>query len=239
LILGLIPARGGSKSIPRKNVKEVGGKPLICHTIDVSIQSTLIDKTVVSTDDPEIASVSSNAGADVILRPTCISGDRSLDYQFTIHALLEMEDEHPDVIVHLRPTYPFREVAVVDDAITEFVCNVDAHSLRSVSLSTQTPYKMWRIEAGLLTPVITDSGILEAYNRPRQSLPDVYWQNGYVDITRWDTIMDHGSMTGSIIIPYVIDETYPLDIDYDHNFEQAERIFREGKISMAGRRWAS
>src|SRR3990167_461275 len=120
MVIALIPARGGSKSIPRKNLQVVGGKPLIVHSIEVARLCPVIDRTFVSTDDAEIANVSTDAGAEVIPRPSCLADDWTTDHPVFLHALAMLDAaEHirPDLIVHLRPTHPAREMGVIERAI--------------------------------------------------------------------------------------------------------------------------
>ena len=105
------------------------------------------------------------------------------------------------------PTCPIRTSQVIDDALRMFIKNPEADSVRSVSLATETPYKMWTIgEDGLMNPILTIDGKNELFNMPRQQLPPVNWQNGYLDIAKYSTIMEKGSMTGTTIVPLIIHE---------------------------------
>lgn len=216
-ILALVPARGGSKGIPRKNLISVGGKPLIAHSIEQARASRFVTRTVVSTDDSEIAAVARSYGADVpFMRPAEYAQDMSPDIDVFRHALqwlTEYEGYRPDLVVHLRPTGPVRRVALIDRAIALMLEHGDADALRSVSVPVQTPYKMWRIDRGRLRPLLTVEGVAEPYCMPRQSLPEVWWQNGYVDIIRPRVILEQGLMCGQTILPFIVDEPI-LEIDY-------------------------
>lgn len=216
-ILALVPARGGSKSIPRKNLIIVGGKPLIAHSIEQARASRLVSRTVVSTDDSDIAAVARTYGAEVpFIRPAEYAQDISPDIDVFRHALqwlAEHEGYRPDLVVHLRPTGPVRRVALIDRAITLMLEHPEADALRSVSAPVQTPYKMWRIDDGRLRPLLTVEGVTEPYCMPRQSLPEVWWQNGYVDIIRPHVISEMGLMCGHTILPFIVDEPI-LEIDY-------------------------
>lgn len=224
-ILALIPARGGSKSIPRKNLLPLAGKPLIAHSIEQALASRHITRTIVSTDDSEIAAVATEFGAEVpFLRPAEFAKDASPDIDVFRHAMEWLRDNegyHCECVVHLRPTGPVRRVEIIDQAIEAFQQRPDADSLRSVSMAMQSPYKMWRIVKGHLDPLLQVDGIPESYCHPRQSLPDVYWQNGYVDIVRPGVILDRGMMCGSTIVPYIIHEPI-FEIDYDDNLRAVE-----------------
>ncbi len=216
-VLALIPARGGSRGIPRKNLLMVAGKPLIAHSIEHARASGLVTRTIVSTDDAEIADVARRYGAEVpMMRPAEFAGDRSTDLDVFRHALgwlREHEGYACDAVVHLRPTAPVRRVALVDAAVAMLLASPAADSLRSVSLPGQTPYKMWRLSDGWLRPLVELEGIVEAHSRPRQELPPVYWQNGYVDVIRPRTILTLGTMAGHHVLPFVIDDPVP-EIDY-------------------------
>ena len=227
-ILALIPARGGSKSIPRKNIRNVGGKPLIVHSIEQALSSPLITRVIVSTDDPEIADIARSAGAEVpFMRPPEFAGDASPDIDVFRHALewlIENQGYEPEILVHLRPTMPLRRLETIDRAIRFFIEDPAADSLRSVNLASQTPFKMWLIDSGgYLNPVVRLSENEEPYNVPRQKLPLVYWQNGYIDIVRRKVILEAGSMTGQNILGFVINEPC-IDIDYEHSLREVERI---------------
>ncbi|HUC60486.1 MAG TPA: acylneuraminate cytidylyltransferase family protein [Alphaproteobacteria bacterium] len=237
-ILALIPARGGSKSIPRKNLLPLAGRPLIVHSIEQARASRLVSRVIVTTDDAEIAAVAKAAGAEVpFLRPAELARDDSLDIEFHRHALdwLGAQERYrPDAVVNLRPTNPTRRPATIDRAIETFLAHPEADSLRSVSLAEQTPYKMWLIGAdGCLAPVAALPGTTEPYNLPRQRLPLVYWQNGYVDIAWTRTVMEKQSTTGTRILPFVIEER-SVDIDYPDEVADAERAIAEGDAEANG-----
>lgn len=244
-IMALIPARGGSKSIPRKNLMMIGGKPLIAYSIEHALQSRHVTRTVVSTDDPEIADVACRLGAEVpFLRPSELAQDLSADIDVFRHALTWLCDRQAyqcELVVHLRPTGPVRRVELVDRAIETMLNRPDADSLRSVSCPIQTPYKMWRIAGDYLEPLLQISGVVEPYCAPRQSLPAVYWQNGYVDIVRSRVILEDATMCGRKILPFVIEEPI-LEIDYPDSIPEVEEALvnlQQGvwpKVDRAARR---
>jgi CMP-N,N'-diacetyllegionaminic acid synthase len=229
-VLALIPARGGSKGIPRKNLVPVLGKPLIAYSIEQAHASAWITRTVVSTDDPEIAAAARQFGAETpFMRPAEFAQDRSLDLEVFQHALSwlkQVEAYTCDLVVHLRPTGPVRRVDVIDEAIELMLAHPEADALRSVSTPTQTPYKMWRIDEGYLKPLLAVEGVAEPYCMPRQGLPPVFWQNGYVDIIRPATILEQGLMAGHTILPFVTHEPI-LEIDYRDSIAQVEDALRK------------
>jgi N-acylneuraminate cytidylyltransferase len=228
-VLALIPARGGSKGIARKNVREIGGKPLVAWSIEHALASALIGRTIVSTEDDEIADVARAYGAEVLDRPAELAADDSTDLDVFRHALGSLS-ELPEAVVHLRPTSPLRSPEVVDAAIRRLLDDPDADSLRSVSWPKQSPFKMWREAGSYLEPLLDD--IPEAYNLPRQRLPEVWWQNGYVDVVRSRTVLEQSSMTGARILAFAI-EGPVVELDYEASIAEAERLLRAVELAPA------
>jgi YrbI family 3-deoxy-D-manno-octulosonate 8-phosphate phosphatase len=224
-VLAIVPARGGSKSIPRKNICPFAGHPLLAYSIAAGLQAKLVDRVIVSTDDEEIADVARQYGAEVpFLRPSELAMDSTPDLPVFEHALLWLEkneDYIPDVVVQLRPTTPVRPPDCVDRGISILLDHPNADSVRAVIPSGQNPYKMWRImEDGVMTPLL-EGGIREAYNKPRQELPPTYWQTGHLDVFRRDLIFEEHSMSGKYILPLVIDPKYTVDIDNALDWDRA------------------
>jgi CMP-N,N'-diacetyllegionaminic acid synthase len=229
-ILALIPARGGSKGIPGKNIMEINGKPLISYSILQAIESKHINRVIVSTDDEKILQVSKDWGAEApFLRPVEFAQDMSSDIEVFKHALLWLqrnENYQPDLVVHLRPTGPVREVAKIDHAVEKLLENSEADSLRAVSLASQTPYKMWAInDNGLMDPLLKIAGVVDCQSLPRQTLPKVYWQNGYVDIVRPEAILNNDSMWGENVIPLFIEE-HIKELDYPEDIPEIEKALK-------------
>ncbi len=207
-VLALIPARGGSKSVPRKNLLELAGKPMIAYSIGHALDCASITRTIVSTDDDEIAEVSRRFGAEVpFRRPAEAATDNATDLQVFQHALsfLQAQGYTPDLIVHLRPTGPVRHVHLIEHAIQLMLGHPEADSLRAIGLAEQTPFKMWRIEGSYLRQALELPGFPESHSMPRQKLPAVYHQNGYVDIVRPRTILELDSMVGRTVLPFVVE----------------------------------
>lgn len=224
-VLAVIPARGGSKGVPKKNIRPLAGKPLICHTVDVARQVTLIDRIVVSTDSEEIAAAVGDPSLVPFMRPAELAQDDTPDlpvFRHVLDWLRDAEGAEPAIVVHLRPTSPLRTAASVRKGIELLLGNPEADSVRGVCVPTQNPFKMWRIEDGFLRPLIDFAGP-EAYNMPRQSLPEVWWQNAAVDVVRRRVIMA-GSMTGEHIVPLVMVEMESVDIDSAVDFQLAELL---------------
>lgn len=224
-VLVLVPARGGSKSIPRKNLRDLAGKPMIVHSIEHARAAQTITRVVVTTDDAEIADVARRAGAEVpFMRPGEFAQDLSTDYEFVRHALEWLRDNEsyvPDLVVQLRPTTPVRDVRLIDRAVEAIAARPDADSLRAAVAACFTPYKMWHLGTdGFMTPILSLDGVEEPWNQPRQILPAVYQQDGFIDIVRPATIFEQSSITGRKVLPFFIDAE-SIDIDYEHELAEA------------------
>jgi len=237
-IIALILARGGSKGIPRKNIREFAGFPLIAWSIAAGLQSNNVSRVIVSTDDEEIAAVAREYGAEApFLRPSEIAQDRTPDLPAFEHALKWLDDFEgykPDFVVQLRPTSPIRPVGMVDDAINILVKYPDADSVRGVVPAGQNPFKMWRFNGHdkPLESLLEVEGIKEPYNAPRQILPQAYWQTGHIDAIRTKTITRKGSLTGDVIYPLVIDPRFTVDIDTPADWAKYETMVYQGGLDM-------
>ena len=235
-VLAIIPARGGSKSIPRKNIKIFAGYPLIAFSVRAGLAAESVSRVIVSTDDDEIAEIGREFGADIpFLRPEELSRDDTPDLPVFQHALdwLRINEEYqPQMVVQLRPTSPFRRKEHINQAVWRLLERPEADSIRTVCIPFQNPYKMWRVDAdGFMQPLIT-TNITEPYNLPRQALPEVFWQTGYVDAAWKETILEKGSMTGESILPLVIGAEEWIDIDSPDDWSRAERLFEAGDITF-------
>lgn len=228
-VLAIITARGGSKGIPRKNLVTLLGRPLLWWSVRAALDAETVTRTIISTDDHEIAATAAEAGAEVpFIRPAELAGDTVLDLPVFEHALETLagsEGYLPDVVVHLRPTSPLRPPGLIDEGVRALVADPLADSVRAVTPPANNPFKMWRIDDGVLVPLV-DSGIHEQYNQPRQALPDTYWQTGTLDLFRSTTITEKHSMTGDRILPMVIGPELAVDIDDPASLAAAEAACR-------------
>ncbi len=237
-VLAIIPARGGSKGIPRKNIRDFAGHPLIAYSISAGLNAKTVTRTIVSTDDEEIAAVARACGAETpFLRPEEFARDNTTDlpvFQHALRWLKENEGYVPDVVVQLRPTSPVRPLNCVDDAVNLLLAHPEADSVRGVVEADQCPYKMWLIDPsdGHMNPLIGVEGIPEAYNAPRQQLPKAFWQIGHIDAIRPRVILEQDSMSGRVIMPLIMDPRFTVDIDTPRDWQSAERLVREGGLEM-------
>ena len=217
LIYTIIPARGGSKSIPRKNIRNLSGSPLIKYSIDYSLNSKYIDKTIVSTDDDEIASIAINCGAEgPFMRPSVYAEDLTQDFSVLNHAMLQCQEifnESADIFVLLRPTSPLRPAGLIEKSIDLLLKNPNASSVRAVAKSSQHPYRQWKSSNKYIEPFASPSkDVHEPYNLPRQLLPNIYFQTGDIEVIRRETLLS-GSVSGKKILPILIESDQVLDID--------------------------
>ena len=245
-VLAIIPARGGSKGIPRKNIRSFSDYPLIAWSIAAAKQSESVTRVIVSTDDDEIAAVARKLGAETpFLRPAEFAQDQSTDLPLFEHALkwlAENEGYRPEIVVQLRPTSPIRPKGCVDAALEILLQHADADSVRGVVPAGQNPHKMWRLPAGDGSPasstgsspmqnLLAVDGIEEPYNAPRQILPPIFWQTGHIDAIRSATILS-GSMSGKTIYPLVIDPNFTVDLDNLRDWMRAEWLVAFGGLDM-------
>lgn len=237
-ILALIPARGGSKGIPRKNIRPFAGHPLIAWSIAAAQQAQRVTRLIVSTDDEEIAAVARAYGAEVpFLRPAELAQDQTPDWPVFEHALrwlAQQEGYYPEVVVQLRPTSPLRPPWCVDEAVRILLEHPDADCVRGVVPAGQNPFKMWRIDpqSGRMQPLLTLPDLPEPYNAPRQILPPVFWQTGHIDAIRTRTILEKRSMTGEVIYPLILEARYTVDIDTPADWERYERLARQAELEI-------
>jgi CMP-N-acetylneuraminic acid synthetase len=225
--LGIIPARGGSKTVPRKNLKLLGGKPLIAWSIEAARASRELDRWIVSTDDQEIAAVARDLGAEVpFLRPAELARDDTPDLPVFQHALAwlaEHEGYRPAMVVHLRPTLPFREPGQIDEVV-RLMRESGADCVKSIYPEKHHPGKMWRLDDGRLGPY-EDSPLFRKFGSDfaRQTLPPVYWPAGLVDAIRSEVVVA-GSTVGKLVVPYPVDPDPCVDLDTERDFAIAEAV---------------
>ena len=233
-ILALIPARGGSKGIPRKNIRSFAGYPLIAWSIAAGLQAHTVNRVIVSTDNDEIAAVAREYGAETpFMRPLELAQDHTNDLPVFEHALKWLEDIEsykPDIVIQLRPTSPIRPKDCVDSAIKILLENPEADCVRGVVPAGQNPHKMWHFNGygKAMKPLLEVEGISEPYNAPRQVLPSIYWQTGHIDAIRIATIKLKHSLTGSMVFPLVLDPNYTVDIDTLADWAKYEALVYSG-----------
>jgi CMP-N,N'-diacetyllegionaminic acid synthase len=216
-VLGLIPARGGSKSVPRKNVRELAGKPVLAWTVEAALASSVLDRIVVSTDDAEIADVARSCGAEVPFeRPAELAADETPDLPVYRHALSALDGDF-DAVAWLRPTAPLRAADDIAAALA-LLAETGADCVRSVCETEHSPYWMGRLDGGRLVP------LLGAVPPRRQLLPAVYRLNGAVDVVRCASVGDE--LFAGDVRAYVMPRERSVDLDTELDFLLAEALLR-------------
>lgn len=221
-ILAVIPARGGSKSIPRKNIKLLAGKPLIAYTIEAANQSKYLTRCIVSTEDKEIAEIARQYGADVpFMRPKKLAQDDSTSEEVDQHALnwlKKHDNEEYDYLMRLLPTTPLRLSQDIDECIKKIIKTNSDSVMSMFKLTDFSAKKLKRIENDLILPW------LEEEDRPpsrRQNLENVYKRNCAVYLTKIKFVMK-GDIFGKISRPYIMPPERSIDINEPVDFELAE-----------------
>ena len=223
-IISIIPARGGSKGIPRKNIKLLNGKPLISYSIDASNSCSLIDDTYVSTEDAEISEISKGNNAEVIERPDELAGDDSSSIDVILHVLdyLENRGELPDLFVLLQPTSPLRTSEDIEASINSFL-ESDCDSLVSVCELDHRSLLNFSLEDGFLVQNNNEA----LFNSRRQDIPTHYSLNGAIYITTPEFIRKNKSFYSDKTIPHVMSKEKSIDIDTSFDFRLAEFLLNE------------
>ena len=220
-IVALIQARGGSKGVPKKNIRNLGGFPLIAYSIIACKLADAIDRTIVSTDDEEIAEVASKFGADIpFMRPAEFARDDSTDIEVIQHALGWFEENEgyaPEYLVQIRPTTPLREPDMLNNAIEKIKNRPESTSLVSVHEIPESPGKMFGMSDGYLHGLCPMDPRPEYFALPRQAFPPVYFGNGYVDIVKTDTLKHFKSCYGPRMFAFITPDTGEVDVESDFN----------------------
>ena len=201
MILGVIPARGGSKGVPRKNIRLLAGKPLLAWSIEAAQASKLLDRTVVSTEDPEIAEAARRYGAEVLARPAALASDETITLPVLQHALEQIPAE---TVVLLQPTSPVREAGLVDRCIERF--------RKSGADSLATGYWCKAQEYGTT-------------QTRRQDFPGFFVDDGNIYVIKAE-LLRRGDRYGKKIERMVLDRKQNLDLDDEFDFRMAEQILR-------------
>lgn len=221
-VIAIIPARGGSKGVPKKNIHPLGGFPLVAYSIIAAKLAKRVDRIIVSTDSKEIATIAKKFGAEVpFLRPVEFATDKSPDAHYLRHALAwfdKHEGQHPDFLVNLRPTTPLRDPKHVDEAVELIKKNLVASSMRSGHEIRESPHKLFGIQDSYFVGLFPNDPRPEYYDLPRQTFPPVYQPDGYVDIIVSDWVLKNDSIHGPRILAYASPDTGEVDRLEDFKF---------------------
>ena len=227
-VLGIIPARGGSKGVPRKNLRPLGGKPLLAWSVEAGQGAACIDRLVLSSDDEEIMTVARELGCEVpYRRPAHLAQDSSP----TIDLVLDLLDFLPETygyIVLLQPTSPLRTAQDIDDAANLCV-RAGAPACASVMPADRSPYWMYTLgEGGTMVPLLSPPAATR-----RQDLPAIYVLNGAVYVAQCDWLRRHRKFSGHGSVAYVMPPERSIDIDTDLDFVLAAAILERSRSAGA------
>jgi len=227
-LLAIIPARGGSKAVPRKNIALLAGKPLLAYTVGEALKVPAITDLIVSTDDQEIASVAHSLGASVpFIRPAELATDDAQSAPVLLNALFEMESKVKvcyDAVLMLQPTTPLRRACHIQEAIDLFSKGNCDSVVSVVSVNGYHPFRMKRLIGDRLVNLI-DQGFEDM--RPRQVLPPVYIRNGAVYLVRRDVLVEQEQVVGSICRGFEMSAVESINIDDRLDFIIAELLLSE------------
>lgn len=246
--VAFIPARQGSKRVSGKNVRVLGGHPLIAYTIAPALDSGVFESVIVSTDSEEIAEVARHYGAEVpFLRPPRFAGDTSPDIEWLEYTLtgLKRMGRQWDCFSLLRPTSPFRTSATIRRAWARFIAQNGVDSLRAVERCAQHPGKMWIVDGDRMSPLL-----LPAHARPKpqggeggpagqpwhstpyQALPAVYVQNASLEIAWTRVVFEGRTIAGDVLVPFLTEGYEGFDINDRHDWMVAERLLADGEVKL-------
>ena len=237
-VLAVVTARGGSKGLPGKNLRELGGKPLIAWTIEAGLQSRRIDRLILSTDDEEIAEVGRRFGADVpFIRPAELATDTSHHPEVMIHAAQFVAEDAAvdyDVILLLQPTVPFRTGAHIDQSIELFLRS-GAESLIALKTQDYPPWWMFQLEGERIRPAFEWKPGVNVFNMERQEFPAVYRPNGAIYLTWTQSLIVNKRLVDPADCAYfIMDQAASVDIDTLTDFTLAEAMLADARRSDRG-----
>ena len=231
-VVALIPARQGSKRVPGKNVRALGGHPVLAYTIAPAVESGIFESVIVSTDSEEIAALARHYGAEVpFLRPAAFAGDTSPDIEWVEYTLGELKrlGRSWDAFSLLRPTSPFRSADTLRRALIAFLAQDGVDSLRAVEKCTQHPGKMWVIRGARMFPLLPfGSRERPWHSTPYQALPPVYVQNASLEIAWATVVTERRSIAGDALVPFLTHGYEGFDINDPNDWMIAERLVADG-----------
>lgn len=226
-VVAIIPARGGSKGIPKKNIKKLNGKPLIAYTIEETLKSKYIDRVIVSTEDLDIAQISKSFGAEVpFLRPIELAQDDTPGIEPIFHSIKHLEEKESyafEYIICLQCTSPFRSSKHIDDALEKLI-ESKANSIVSVCESEISPYWMKTVENGVMRDFIKSKNFVAR----RQDAPKVYALNGAIYAAKKDFLIINNGWYDDNTLAFIMDKKSSIDIDNILDFKFAEFLMKEG-----------
>lgn len=235
-VVAFIPARSGSKRIPHKNIRLLGGHPVLAYSIRAAIDSGVFDAVICATDSPLYAEVARHYGAEVpFLRDVGISGDKSPDIEWVEWMLRQLREAGRDFDVFsiLRPTSPFRRADTIRRAWSQFIGTAGADSLRAVEKCKQHPGKMWVIRQGRMLPLLPLAPEEQPWHSSQYAaLPEVYVQNASLEIA-WTRVVSEGhTIAGSVVLPFLTEGEEGFDVNEEFDWWKAERLLERDEVKL-------
>lgn len=227
-VLGLIPARGGSKGVPRKNIRLLNGKPLLAYTAEAALKARTLSRVILSTEDDEIAEVGRSCGLDVpFMRPHELATDSATSLEVVRHAVLEMQraGESYDAVSLLQPTNPLRRAEDIDACVDL----LDQSGTTSVISVLPVPHEYnpawvyWKAESGNMKLSTGDSQPISR----RQDLPLAFHRDGSVYVTRCETILEENSLYGTRVVGYEMNPDFSANIDTENDWRRVEERLKK------------
>ena len=222
--------------MPGKNVRPLGGHPVLAYTIVPALESGVFESVIVSTDSAEIAGIARHYGADVpFLRPPQFAGDTLPDIEWLEYTLNELKraGRQWDCFSLLRPTSPFRTAETIRRAWSRFIAQEGVDSLRAVEKCAQHPGKMWIVEGDRMRPLMPSApGTQPSHSTPYQALPPVYVQNASLEIAWTRVVFEGRKIAGNVLTPFLTEGYEGFAINDAHDWMIAERLIADGKAAL-------
>jgi len=235
-IVGLIPARAGSKRVPDKNIRPLAGHPVIAYTITAALESKVFSDVIVSTDSAQYAEIARYYGAEVpFLRPPELAGDVSPDIEWIEYTLKKLQEagRRYDCFSILRPTSPFRLPETIRRAWRAFLAEEGVDSLRAIEKCQQHPGKMWVVRGSRMMPLLPLSPQEQPWHSSQyQSLPEVYVQNASLEIAWTRVVIQERIIAGNVVMPFITKDFEGFDVNNPYDWFLAEHLVANGKVKL-------
>ncbi|MGD9314356.1 MAG: acylneuraminate cytidylyltransferase family protein [Desulfobacterales bacterium] len=235
-IVGLIPARAGSKRVPDKNIRPLAGHPVMAYTIVAAIDSGIFTDIIVSTDSEQYAEIARHYGAEVpFMRPVEMAGDLSPDIEWIEYTLKRLEEDGRsyDCFSILRPTSPFRQPNTIQRAWKDFLAEDGVDSLRAVERCRQHPGKMWVIRNKRMMPLLPLSPPEQPWHSSQyQALPEVYVQNASLEIAWTRVVLQERTIAGTVLMPFLTEGYEGFDVNNPYDWNLAEHLVKNKSAQL-------
>jgi CMP-N,N'-diacetyllegionaminic acid synthase len=231
--VALIPARSGSERVPGKNIRPLGGHPLLAYAVATAMQAGVFERVVCSTDSGKIAEVAQRYGADVpFLRPPELATSTSPDIEWIRYTLAEL-GEHYDLFAIVRATNPFRGPDAFLRGLRQLLATPEADSIRAVERVKQHPGKMWVVEGKLMRPLLDQSHLEVAWHAGQyQALPEVYTQNSALEMAWTRVVSQTGTREGKVVTPFFTRGLEGFNIDDEEDWDRARALIESGAATL-------